>query len=185
MFDNGRILKITSASTHESGSVTLVLEGGGEMTLPPGKVARVLEDEIPDYSEDLAKAVTPYDSLIEEMSGHHGADLRLVRAVVRVESNFDPAAVSRAGAMGLMQLMPLTARHYGAENPFDPKQNLDAGIRHLQSLLEKYDDLSFALAAYNAGETAVERYGGVPPFRETQNYVRRVLEFYRGGAPSS
>jgi soluble lytic murein transglycosylase-like protein len=68
---------------------------------------------------------------------------------------------------------------------FDPKQNLDAGIRHLQSLLEKYDDLSSALAAYNAGGTAVERYGGIPPFRETQNYVRRVLEFYRGGTPSS
>ncbi|UCF81824.1 MAG: lytic transglycosylase domain-containing protein [Acidobacteriota bacterium] len=155
------------------------------MTLPPGKVARVLDDEIPDYSEELARAVTPYDSLIEEMSEHHGADPRLVRAVVRVESNFDPAAVSRAGAMGLMQLMPLTARQYGTENPFDPKQNLDAGIRHLQSLLEKYDDLSFALAAYNAGGEAVERYGGVPPFRETQNYVRRVLQFYRGGAPSS
>jgi soluble lytic murein transglycosylase-like protein len=185
VFDNGRILKITSAATHENESVTLVLEGGGEMTLPPGKVARVLEDEIPDYSEELAKAATPYDSLIEERSEHHGADPRLVRAVVRVESNFDPAAVSRAGAMGLMQLMPLTARQYGTENPFDPKQNLDAGIRHLQSLLEKYDDLSFALAAYNAGGKAVERYGGVPPFRETQNYVRRVLEFYRGGTPSS
>lgn len=185
VFDNGRILKITSAATHESGSVTLVLEGGGEMTLPPGKVVRVLEDEIPDYSEELAKAATPYDSLIEEMSQRHGADPRLVRAVVRVESNFDPAAVSRVGAMGLMQLMPLTARQYGTENPFDPKQNLDAGIRHLQSLLEKYDDLSSALAAYNAGGTAVERYGGIPPFRETQNYVRRVLEFYRGGTPSS
>ena len=107
---------------------------------------------------------------IEPLALQHGVDPALVRAVVEVESNYEPTARSHKGAMGLMQLMPATARHYALANPYDPQSNLDAGIRHLRSLLDRFD-VRLALAAYNAGEGAVLRYGGVPPFAETRSYV--------------
>jgi soluble lytic murein transglycosylase-like protein len=94
--------------------------------------------------------------------------------VVRTESNYNPLAISPKGAMGLMQLMPFVAREYGVRDPFDPEENLVAGLMHLKSLLRRYDT-SRALAAYNAGEGAVTRYGGVPPYRETRSYVQRIL----------
>ena len=106
-------------------------------------------------------------------------DPRFVQAVIAVESNFNPRAVSRKGAAGLMQLMPETARRYGIDDPFDPMQNVSAGTRHLRILLDRYaGDLELTLAAYNAGETAVERHGGVPPYPETQAYVKKVLALY-------
>jgi soluble lytic murein transglycosylase-like protein len=100
-----------------------------------------------------------------------------------VESNFNPNAVSRKGAMGLMQLMPSTARQLNVKNPFDPAQNVDAGVRHLKQLLESYGgDIKLTLAAYNAGAGAVARSSGVPHYAETQNYVRRITNLYYGGA---
>jgi soluble lytic murein transglycosylase-like protein len=105
-----------------------------------------------------------------------------VRAVVKVESNFNPNAVSRKGAMGLMQLMPSTAKQLNVKNPFDPEQNVDAGVRHLKRLLESYGgDIRLTLAAYNAGAGAVARNSGVPHYAETQNYVRRITNLYYGG----
>src|SRR5271170_7108707 len=128
------------------------------------------------------------DSAIEAAAARHNVDPNLVRAVVKVESNFNPNAVSRKGAMGLMQLMPSTARELKVRNPFDPDQNVDAGVRHLKYLLESYKgDVNLTLAAYNAGEGAVRRSAGVPHFSETQNYVRRITNLYYGGfdlAPS-
>lgn len=119
-------------------------------------------------------------ALTHAVAVRHGVDHRLVEALVEVESGFDPGARSARGAVGLMQLMPELARHYGVTDPFDPSQNLEAGVRHLRALLLRYgSDLELALAAYNAGESAVERYGGVPPFAETSEYVRRVLERFR------
>jgi len=98
-----------------------------------------------------------------------------------VESNFNPRAVSRKGAMGLMQLMPATARSLRVSNPFDPEENVDAGVRHLKGLLQSYDgDVALSLAAYNAGAGAVARSGGVPPYRETRNYVRQITQLYGG-----
>jgi soluble lytic murein transglycosylase-like protein len=103
--------------------------------------------------------------------------------VVKVESNFNPNAVSRKGAMGLMQLMPSTARQLRVQNPFDPEQNVDAGVRHLKQLLESYGgDVKLTLAAYNAGSGAVARSAGIPRYAETQNYVRRITNLYYGGA---
>jgi hypothetical protein len=123
------------------------------------------------------------DSAIEQAAARHNVDPNLVRAVVKVESNFNPNAVSRKGAMGLMQLMPSTARQLKVRNPFDPEQNVDAGVRHLKQLLESYGgDVKLTLAAYNAGAGAVARSSGVPHYAETQNYVRRITSLYYGGS---
>src|SRR5438874_12875531 len=122
------------------------------------------------------------DDAINKAADRHAVDPNLVRAVIKVESNFNSNAVSRKGAMGLMQLMPQTARSLNVKNPFDPQQNVDAGVRHLKYLLENYGgDVNLTLAAYNAGQGAVARSAGIPRFAETQNYVRRITNLYYGG----
>jgi soluble lytic murein transglycosylase-like protein len=121
------------------------------------------------------------DAAIDEAAKRHNVDPNLVRSVVKVESNFNPNAVSRKGAMGLMQLMPATARSLNVSNPFDPQQNVDAGVRHLRKLLDSYGgDVRLSLAAYNAGAGAVAKSAGVPRFGETRNYVRRITQLYAG-----
>jgi len=121
------------------------------------------------------------DAAIDEAAARHHVDPSLVRSVVKVESNFNPNAVSPKGAMGLMQLMPSTARSLNVANPFDPAQNVDAGVRHLRKLLDSYGgNVSLSLAAYNAGSGAVARSAGIPHFRETQDYVRRITNLYQG-----
>jgi len=136
-----------------------------------------------NFSNTLTTA-TDIDSAIEQAAARHNVDPNLVRAVVKVESNFNPNALSRKGAMGLMQLMPSTARQLNVKNPFDPEQNVDAGVRHLKQLLESYGgDIKLTLAAYNAGAGAVARSSGVPRYAETQNYVRRITDLYYGGSP--
>jgi hypothetical protein len=119
------------------------------------------------------------DSAIQEAAARHDVDANLVRALIRVESNFNPRAVSRKGALGLMQLMPYTARSLQVRNAFDPHENVDAGVRHLKKLLDNYDgNIELSLAAYNAGSSAVQHHGGVPPYAETRNYVKRITELY-------
>jgi hypothetical protein len=118
-----------------------------------------------------------YHELIEHAARTHAVDIALVKAIIHVESGFDPYAVSPKGAMGLMQLMPETARRHGVKRPFEPAENINGGTAHIAMLLKKYNgNLSFALAAYNAGEEAVAEYGGPPPYSETQQYLRRVLQ---------
>jgi soluble lytic murein transglycosylase len=120
-----------------------------------------------------------YEELIRSTSGRHNVDADLIRAVIKAESDFRPNARSRKGAMGLMQLMPETARLHNVADAYDPSENVDGGVRHLRMLLERYQgDLQLSLAAYNAGSAAVEKHGGIPPFAETREYVRRVLRFY-------
>ena len=122
------------------------------------------------------------DAAIVMAAARHNVDPNLVRSVIKVESNFKSNAVSRKGAMGLMQLMPATARSLKVKNPFDPEQNVDAGVRHLKQLLENYGgDVNLTLAAYNAGSGAVARSAGIPRYAETQNYVRRITNLYYGG----
>ncbi len=122
------------------------------------------------------------DKIIADAAARNNVDVNLVRAVIKVESNFDPSARSRKGAMGLMQLMPGTARKLNVSDPYDPQQNVDAGVRHLRQLLDIYNgDLNRSLAAYNAGAGAVDRSNGVPPYAETRNYVRKIKMLYGAG----
>lgn len=125
-----------------------------------------------------------WDETIVEAATAHRLDPRLVRAVIQVESGFDPRAVSSKGAMGLMQLMPETARLLEVSDPFSPEENIKGGTAYLRRLLVRFDEsLELALAAYNAGPSAVERYRGIPPFRETRSYVRKVMTLFTGRAP--
>ncbi len=169
------------------------------MRVPATRVDRVIADEVDDDPSpipDFADCPWAWDgeALPEEMPFHdeivaaaRAADLHpwLLVAVVRAESNFDPVAVSRAGAAGLTQLMPATASGQGVTDVFDPAQNLTAGAGYLRAMLDRFDSLTLALAAYNAGPTTVERYEGIPPYRETRNYVRKVTKWFCGEAPES
>jgi len=174
---SGQTLKL-SGHRSENGLEVLLLKGGGEVQLPADAVRGYVPDEVLDeVSQASGGELT---KLAEDASRRHGLDPALVLAVVAVESGFRPDAVSPKGAQGLMQLMPRTAAALGVSDAFDPEQNLDAGVRHLEALVKQYNgDLRRALAAYNAGQGAVAKHGGVPPYRETREYVRRVLERYR------
>jgi soluble lytic murein transglycosylase-like protein len=165
-------------------SMVLTLRSGGEVTCDRSIVERVLPDEVP-YPEPAAESgqevsggapleSTPYGEIIAAVSQAHGVDPMLVRALIQVESNYKARARSPRGAMGLMQLMPSTAREYRVRNPFDPRSNIEAGIKHLKTLIDRFG-IELALAAYNAGEGAVKKFNGVPPYRETRNYVSKIL----------
>jgi len=124
-------------------------------------------------------APAAYADIINTACDRHGVDPALVHAIVKVESDFNPTALSSKGAMGLMQLMPQTAMNMNVSNSFNPNENIDGGVKYLKYLMDRYEgNLSLALAAYNSGETAVKKWGTVPPFRETQNYVQRILKIY-------
>lgn len=124
-----------------------------------------------------------YGKLIHEAAAKYGEDEHLVEAIIAVESGFNAKAVSTKNCKGLMQLHPDTARDYGVRDIFDPKQNIEAGVRHFSKLRERYEDVRLALAAYNAGPTAVDRHNGIPPYKETEGYVRKVMALYRPPDP--
>jgi len=185
LLTNGKTLKVASYQV-EGEAVTLELKGGGEVTTPRSFVQGILPDEVMEEVLASVGAATSLEQLRElaaETARRHGLDPALVLAVAAVESAFRPDAVSPKGAQGLMQLMPGTAASLGVQDAFDPAENLDGGSRHLASLLIQYGgDVAKALAAYNAGEGAVSRHRGIPPYRETREYVKRVMKRYRGGA---
>jgi soluble lytic murein transglycosylase-like protein len=142
-----------------------------------------ITEQVSSFSRGTPFTQEQIDAAIDQAAARHNVDPSLVRAVIKVESNFNPNAVSRKGAMGLMQLMPQTARSLNVTNPFDPQQNVDAGVRHLKQLMESYGgDVKLSLAAYNAGAGAVARSAGVPRFAETRNYVNRITQLYYGGS---
>jgi hypothetical protein len=186
---HGRTL-IVDACRFEDDRVVLILPGGGEVRAARDLVVEILPEEVPRAREMALAALAASPSagrrlteaairaMVDRIAARVGVDARLAHAVVQAESNYRPTAVSPKGAMGLMQLMPALARTYALDDPFDPERNLEVGLRHLRALLLKYD-LRRALAAYNAGEGAVSRYGGVPPYRETQAYVQRIVASLR------
>jgi hypothetical protein len=199
VLSSGRVISASSVVL-TADTATIRLRGGGEVTCDRSLVVRVDPDETPwvapaapgadveatpavtspdapaPVASPVREVVIPaaYRGIITRLADTHGVDARLIHAVISVESAYRPRARSRKGARGLMQLMPATARQYGVRNAYHPNANLDAGVRHLKMLLDRFA-LRDAIAAYNAGEAAVRRFGGVPPFRETRNYVERVL----------
>jgi soluble lytic murein transglycosylase-like protein len=191
-FASGRSLSVKGHHV-EGDSLVLTLRGGGEIVCEPSVIARIAADEVPYPEPEEPAAIppaqevssqpepsvlSPYAEIINTAAADQGVDAKLVRAVIQVESAYRASARSPKGAMGLMQLMPDTARRYQVANPYDPKSNIEAGIKHLKSLLERFQ-LASALAAYNAGEAAVARFRGVPPYPETRDYVSRVLALLR------
>jgi soluble lytic murein transglycosylase-like protein len=151
----------------------------------PGALSRSAPKEtrvFPLHRIAAAPPRRPYDDLIIEAARTYDLDPRLIRSVVQVESAFNPMAVSRRGAKGLMQLMPILARELRVHNPFDPRQNIMGGARYLRRLLDMHEgDIRLALASYNAGPRNVTRYGGVPPFQETREYVKRIIDLLERG----
>lgn len=191
-FSNGRTMSVRSHRA-EGDRLVLSLRSGGEMVVDRAMVADVGPDEVP-YPEpaeivavpDVPASVGPtavpvvspvvspvFEPLIRRLAAEQGVDVSLVRAVIQVESAYQPRARSSKGAIGLMQVMPATGRQYGIRNLYDPASNIRAGVTHLRSLLDRYP-LALALAAYNAGAAAVDRFEGIPPFPETVDYVARV-----------
>jgi soluble lytic murein transglycosylase-like protein len=183
-FNTGRTMSVKGH--HVDGeSVVLELRAGGEISFDASIVARFGPDEVP-YPEpvvetpaaaapiDTSVVAVPYGDIIERLSAEQNVPAKLVRAVIQVESAYNVRARSHKGAMGLMQLMPATARQYAVADPYDPATNIEAGIKHLKSLLQRLP-VALALAAYNAGEAAVQRFNGIPPYPETRNYVSRIL----------
>ena len=182
VLSNGTTLKV-GAHRQEADQVVLALKDGGEVTLPASEIRGLVPDEV---IEEVASASASGDlrELAAASARRHGLDPELVLAVVAVESGFQPQAVSRKGAQGLMQLMPATAKELGVKDALDPAENLDGGSRYLKDLIALYGgDVKKALAAYNAGPGAVARHGGIPPYKETRRYVREVLK--RSGAKTA
>ena len=184
-FASGSSLSIKD-HREEGDSLVLRLRAGGEIVCDRALIVRFAPDEVP-YPEPpdpalatggsqtpaIADAV-PYGEIIDRVSAEHNVDARLVRAMISVESGYQERARSRKGAMGLMQLMPDTARRFNVTDPYNPQANIEGGIRYLRTLLDRFPE-RLALAAYNAGEAAVERFRGIPPYAETRDYVTRVL----------
>jgi soluble lytic murein transglycosylase-like protein len=179
-FANGRAMSV-KGHTVEGDSIVLTFRSGGTMTVESRMIARFEPDEVPYPEPEAAQApapaplpVVPYGEFIDRYAKEQGVDARLVRAMIQVESAYKQRARSRKGAMGLMQLMPDTARQYAVADPYDPESNIEAGIKHLKGLLTRLP-VDLALAAYNAGEAAVQKFRGIPPYPETRSYVSRIL----------
>lgn len=158
---------------------TAQVKFGDLLTNPTTKVNANIYSAQAVSGGDKISAKEQIKNMVSRIAKKHGVDEKLVNALIKQESGFNPKAKSKVGAMGLMQLMPATAKGLGVTNPLDPEQNVDGGVRYLKSMLNRYNgNIILALAAYNAGPGAVDKYDGVPPYKETQNYVKSILSTY-------
>lgn len=204
VFSDGRNTKIETYEVQDD-LIHLTLHGGGRMSLPLTRIERIVDDEIVpvEVVEEVKKIVeeqggvfpkrswryderskplwqSKFNEIIIAAAQKHDVDAALVSAVIKAESDYNPRIVSHKGARGLMQLMPATAKRFGVTDSFDPEENIHAGTRYLRWLLKKFDgNADLAVAAYNAGEGNVWKYDGVPPFRETVNYINRISRHIR------
>ena len=203
LFSDGRNMKIETYTVEEE-TIHLTMAGGGKLSLPIARIERIVDDEIvtPEVVEEVRKIVeeggvfpqrswrfhetsqplfqSKYNDIIVEAARQFDVDAALVSAVIKAESDYNPRIVSHKGARGLMQLMPATAKRFGVTDSFDPRENIHGGTRYLRWLLKKFDgNADLAVAAYNAGEGNVWKYEGVPPFRETVNYINRIAKHIR------
>ncbi len=204
VFVDGRSMKVADFKVLDDGMMRLTMKNGGSITVPITRIDRIIDDEVvvPELVAEVKKTIadggvfprrswrfhegsgpifrSKYDGTIVEAARKFDVDAALVSAVIRAESDFNPREVSRKGARGLMQLMPATAQRFGVANSFDPVANIHAGTRYLHWLLQTFNgDADLAVAAYNAGEGNVWKYNGVPPFRETVNYISRIAKNIR------
>jgi soluble lytic murein transglycosylase-like protein len=193
LLTNGRTLKLAAYEV-TADVARLTLTTGGHIEIPIERIERILDDEVvpvppssgalPERRWRFAEDSEPlfgsrFDPIIIEASRKFDVDAALVSAVIKAESDYNPRIVSHKGARGLMQLMPATARRFGVTDPFDPSANVHAGARYLRWLLDRFDgNAELALAGYNAGEGNVAKYAGVPPFRETVEYIRRIARYF-------
>lgn len=192
IFVDGRVLKVEDARL-KGEDIVLDLPGGGSLTVPAIRIDRVIADEVEvtestdrfagadckyTWSDEPLPQDLPFRESIAESARSVNLHPWLVAAVIQTESAFDPLAISRVGAAGLMQLMPAAAADHNVKDPFDPDENLRGGAQHLRGMVDRFKSLPLALAAYNAGATTVERYQGIPPYKETRNYVRKVIEIF-------
>jgi len=200
LFTDGRSMKISGYKLVESNAIQLTFKNGGAMTMPLNRIERILDDEVieiekaPEVKKMIEEGVFPkrpwhyeaargpmfrskYDPMIIDAAKKFDVDAALISAVIKAESDFNPREVSNKGARGLMQLMPSTAERFGVRNSFDAKANIDGGVQYLRWLLDTFSgNADLAVAAYNAGEGNVWKYNGVPPFRETMTYIKRVAQ---------
>ncbi len=147
---------------------------------PSINFGEILDGEMLNAQPSSFKYNGEYEDLINEAARKYNLSSTIIKAVMKAESSFNPDVVSKSGAMGLMQLMPGTAQGLGVDNPFNPEQNIDGGVRYLKDMLKEFDgNLEYALAAYNAGPGSVKKYGGVPPFDETQDYVKKIMSWIK------
>jgi hypothetical protein len=206
LLTNGRTLKVAAYQAVDE-TMELTLKSGGRILLPLERIERVVDDEVEDpvevpVSEMTARVFpdrawtyrdeskpffkTKYDQTIVDAARKFNVDAALVSAVIKAESDYNPRVVSHKGARGLMQLMPATAKRFGVTDSFDPVANIYGGTKYLRWLLEKFEgNADLAVAAYNAGEGNVWKYNGVPPFRETKNYIRRIARHFHAGSESA
>jgi len=199
VFEDGRVVKAAGYSLYDE-ELEIRLPGGGSYRVDLARVDRIVDDEVvvdsivveedplhPGARFDLSYSAqrkplfgTAYDALIDREAQRSNIDASFVSALIRAESNYEPRAISPKGARGLMQLMPATARRLSVRRPFDPDANVRGGIQYLRQLVDRFGQRpDLVLAAYNAGEGAVEAYGGVPPYRETVAYVNRIFKWWR------
>jgi len=187
VLQSGKTMRAASYSVE--GETVRLIDEKSEIAIPLNWVReiRTIADPVPAPVTEMAAVDETldnkfeYSDLVLSLSKKHDVDWKLVAAVVKAESNFNPHAVSPKGAQGLMQLMPATARLYRVTDPYDPVQNIDAGVRHLKMLMNRFPGkLDLVLAAYNSGEKTVDHFKGIPPFDETRSYVKKVLHWMKG-----